>query len=270
LIYMLQNPYANLEKVREKAPLVHHITNWVTISECASMTRSTGALPVMAHAIDEVEEMTGLASALVLNMGTPTRELMEAMTKAGKAANKKKIPVVFDAVGVGATPYRTDAAKQILKDVNINILKGNAGEIGVLAGADAEVRGVESISLEGEIGGLAQALSETTGGTVIATGVVDHVVDSGRIFIVKNGHPFMGKVVGTGCMAASVIAAFASVETDTPQASANALSCYGVAAEVAAEMLTSVGPMNFKANLFDAMSGLNRQQVSRRYRIELI
>src|SRR3989338_2507989 len=122
---------AIFEKVRIGKPLVHHITNWVTIYDCANMTRAFGALPVMAHAREEAAEMAAIASALVLNIGTLTPELVDSMIIAGRSANKKGIPVVLDAVGVGATKLRDNEALRLLKEIKINIIKGNSSAHGL-------------------------------------------------------------------------------------------------------------------------------------------
>ncbi|GAG58704.1 unnamed protein product [marine sediment metagenome] len=140
-----------LRKIKEQRPLVHHITNWVTIYDCANIVRAIGALPVMAHAIEEVEQMTSISSALVLNIGTLTVDLAESMILAGKKANEKNIPVILDAVGAGATDLRTNKAAEILEKVKISVLKGNSSEIGTIAGAEAETKGVEAISVKGNL-----------------------------------------------------------------------------------------------------------------------
>src|SRR5919205_871018 len=137
---------ASLRAMRERKPLVHQITNYVVMNETANVTLALGALPVMAHAREEVEEMTALAGALVLNIGTLSPHWVDAMVAAGRAANERGIPVVLDPVGVGATTYRTDTARRILDEVEVTVLRGNAGEVATLVGADAEVRGVESIA----------------------------------------------------------------------------------------------------------------------------
>ena len=155
---MLQ-AYKTLEKIRKQKPLVHHITNWVTIYDCAHATRCIGALPVMAHAKEEVEQMTGIAQALVLNIGTLTPELVEAMILAGKQANRNSIPVVLDAVGAGATDLRTDKAMEIMDAVHVDVIKGNAGEIATVAGGSAEVKGVESMGVEGDPVAIAKELA---------------------------------------------------------------------------------------------------------------
>jgi hydroxyethylthiazole kinase len=133
-----------LKILREKKPLVHHITNVVTVNDCANITLAIGALPVMAHALEEVEEMVSAADALVLNIGTLTNEQVEAMIKAGKAANRFKVPVILDPVGAGATKLRTQSSKKILEEVKISVIKGNSAEISILAGKGGKIRGVES------------------------------------------------------------------------------------------------------------------------------
>jgi hydroxyethylthiazole kinase len=256
-----------LESLREKRPLIHHITNWVTISECASITRSLGALPVMAHAEEEVEEMVDISGALVLNIGTLTPSLIDAMIKAGKRANQKKIPVILDIVGVGATRLRKESARKILADVKITVIKGNAGEIATLAGAQAEVRGVESMSVEGNTATHAKLLANTEKCTVVATGPEDIITDGKRVFIVKNGHPRMGEVVGTGCMAASVIGAFAAVEADKTLAAACAMMVYGIAGEIAAR--DAKGPGSMLQNMFDAIMLVGRKDILKGARVDV-
>jgi len=255
-----------LAKLREKRPLVHHITNWVTISECASITRSLGALPVMAHAEEEVEEMVGIAGALVLNIGTLTTALVSAMIKAGRQANRNGTPVVLDAVGAGATKLRTSSVKKLLSNVKVSVIKGNAGEIATLAGARAEVKGVESISAGGDPAVFARALAHSESCTVVVTGAEDIVTDGERLFRVKNGHPRMGEVVGTGCMAASVIAAFAAVETDVTLAATYAMAVYGLAGEFAAK--DAKGPGSMKQNMFDCIMALGPEDVRKGARID--
>src|SRR5438874_4184891 len=141
---MTVSPGATLRTLRERNPLVHQITNYVVMNETANATLALGALPVMAHAREEVEEMVGLASALVLNIGTLSPHWVEAMLLAGRAATERGIPVVLDPVGSGATRYRTDTARRILEEVQVTVLRGNQGEIATLVGVDAEVRGVEA------------------------------------------------------------------------------------------------------------------------------
>ena len=258
--------YEILARVREKKPLIHHITNWVSIYECANITRAFGALPVMAHAREESPDMVSIASALVLNIGTLTMDLIESMITAGKQANKLSIPVVLDAVGVGATKLRDEKAFEILDNVDVTIIKGNASEIARLAGEQVVTKGVEATQIEADIESLAGDLARQRSATVVVTGREDVVTDGERVYVVKNGHEMMGAVVGTGCMAASVIGAFTAVENDYAFAAASALACYGIAGERAAAF--SRGPGSFKMNLYDEVYNLDRENIERMINIE--
>ena len=248
-----------LEKVRAERPLVHHITNWVTIYDCANVVRAFGALPVMAHAIEESADMARIANALVLNIGTLTPELVESMIAAGRAANDRLIPVVLDAVGVGATPLRSVKALEIMNGVKIDIIKGNASEIACLAGVSATTRGVEATEVNVDLAETAGRLAEDRGAVVAVTGAEDIVTDGEMTLIVRNGHAMMGSIVGTGCMAGSVIGAFAAVWPDYGRAAAASLACFGIAGERAAAR--SAGPGSFKTNLYDEIWALDRATV---------
>lgn len=251
--------YKILAKVRDDKPLIHHLTNWVTIYDCANIVRVFGALPVMAHAAEEVEEMTGIASALVLNIGTLTPELVDSMIMAGRAANKKGIPVVLDAVGAGATRLRTESALRIIREIKVGVIKGNSAEIGVLAGVEAHVKGVEAMGLSGDPVEVAKKLAGKTKSIVAMTGKRDIVTDGKKTFLCDNGHAMMGSIVGTGCMAASVIASFCAVEKDYAAAAAAALACFGIAGELASKKAR--GPGTFKEGFYDEVYNLDEEKV---------
>ena len=171
------------EKVRSNKPLVHHITNWVTIYDCANMTRAFGALPVMAHAKEESGDMAAIASSLVLNIGTLTPELIDSMIIAGKSANKKGIPVVLDAVGVGATKLRDNEALRLLKEIRIDIIKGNSSEIAKLAGMNVTTRGVESTKVDANLVDVAGNLANKYNSTVVITGKQDIATDGKKVYL---------------------------------------------------------------------------------------
>lgn len=253
--------YSVLERIKSSKPLVHHITNWVTIYDCANITRCVGALPVMAHAIEESGEMTGISQALVLNIGTLTLELVDSMIASGKKANERGIPVVLDSVGAGATRLRTEKVKEILEGVRVSILKGNAGEMGTLAGMSAEVKGVESMGAEGDPTDTAKHLAGKYGLTAVITGKEDIVSDGKSVYRVSNGHDMMGSIVGTGCMLASVIGAFAAVENDYFRAAAFALVCFGIAGELAAEK--AEGPGSYKERFYDELFNLDKEKIEK-------
>jgi hydroxyethylthiazole kinase len=254
---IMQEP---LKTIKETRPLIHHITNWVTIYECANITRAFGALPVMAHAPEECADMTRISSALVLNIGTLTNELIDAMILSAKAANEKKIPVVLDAVGVGATKFRDYMA------ANIDIIKGNYSEIAKLAGEKAQTKGVETTSINADPRKIAQELATSKSCIVVMTGKEDIISNGKKIFVVRNGHELMGSIVGTGCMAASVIGSFAAVNPDHFDAAKDALCYFGIAGELAAEV--SRGPGSFKVNLYDEAFSLTDENAEKMLNFE--
>jgi hydroxyethylthiazole kinase len=255
----------DLRAIRERKPLVHQITNYVVMNETANATLALGALPVMAHAPQEVEEMAAAAGALVLNIGTLSEPWIHGMRLAGIAANRAGVPVVLDPVGAGATTYRTETAKRLLEEVEISVVRGNAAEIATLAGQEAEIRGVESV---GAAAGpeLAQAAARTLGCVASVTGPVDHVSDGERHYAVANGHELLGAVSGTGCMATAMTGCFLAVQPSALEAAAEALVAFGVAAEDAAK--EAKGPGTFHAALYDALAGLDPDTLDARARVE--
>jgi len=241
-------------KLKEQKPLVHHITNFVVMNDTANVTLHLGALPVMAHAVEEVEAMASAAGALILNLGTLTPTWIESMRLAGKAANKRNTPVILDPVGAGATPFRTATARQLITELEVAVVRGNAGEIGALMGAGGEVRGVESTgSLEDPVA-VAREAARAWGAVVALTGKRDLISDSERVLAVENGHEWLTTLTGTGCMATTAVACFTAVESDALMAAAGALAAYGLAAERAAER--AKGPASFKVAFFDELYAL--------------
>lgn len=259
----------SLRRMREQRPLVHQITNFVVMNETANATLALGALPVMAHAPEEVAEMASVAGALVLNIGTLTREWVEAMILAGRAADRAGVPVVFDPVGVGATALRTESAQRILHEVAVAVVRGNAAEVATLAGRTAQIRGVESIGATDDIGELARSAARTLGCTVAVTGPVDAVSDGVTILLVANGHPLLATVSGTGCIASALTGCFAAVAPKQPlRAAAEALVALGVAGEDAAQQ--SRGPGTFHAALYDALYALAPDTVDGRAKVTVV
>jgi hydroxyethylthiazole kinase len=257
----------SLRRLRETKPLVHQITNYVVMNETANATLALGALPVMAHAREEVEEMVAIAGALVLNIGTLSPHWVDAMLAAGRAANEHGVPVVLDPVGAGATTYRTDTAKRILDEVDVAVLRGNAGEVATLVGVDAEVRGVESIGAGGHPGELARTAGARLEVVASVTGPVDHVSDGESVIRISNGHPLLASITGTGCMSTAMTGCFLAVNRDRPlEAAAEALVAFGVAGEDAA--VDAKGPGTFHVNLYDALAALDPATLDARARLE--
>jgi len=175
--------------------------------------------------------------------------------------------VVLDPVGAGATAYRTATARRILDVVGVTVVRGNAGEVATLAGAQAEVRGVESMGAELEAADLARAAARRLGTIVSVTGPVDHVSDGGRVLAVANGHPLLATVTGTGCMSTALTGCFLAGKPGEPlEAAAEALAAFGVAAEDAAA--GAAGPGTFHARLYDALYALDPDTLDGRTRVE--
>ncbi len=255
-----------LERVRNRKPLVHHLTNWVTIYDCANLVKVLGGSPVMAHAREEAAQMSQIASSLVLNIGTLTVDLIEAMKAAGKSANKKGIPVILDVCGAGATALRDKKSFELLKEVRVDIIKGNASEIARIAGLDVRTKGVDAAKVNKDMIRVARGLAVKRDCCVVVTGKEDIVVNEETLFIIKNGDPMMSRIVGTGCMASSAIGTFAAVEKDHARASAAALVCFEVACERAVKI--SQGPGTFKERIYDCLYHLDKKTLNEMQRIE--
>jgi len=265
---ILNSICADLAAMREKKPLVHNITNFVVMNETANVILCIGALPIMSHAAEEVGEMVGIASALVLNIGTLSPEWIDAMELAGRRANEKGIPVVLDPVGAGATRLRTESSKRLLESVRISIVRGNAAEVATLAGIASEVRGVESISVAEGPEDTAQRLAAIYGCTAAVTGPVDVVCDGLRLARISNGHPLLGRVVGTGCMASAMVGSFAAVEPDPFAAAVGGLAAFGIAGEIAARF-SGDRPGTFHTELYNALYALGPDDIRSQARIEI-
>jgi hydroxyethylthiazole kinase len=254
-------------RIREQRPLVHHITNMVVMNDTANMTLAIGASPVMAHALEEVEEMVKLARVLLLNIGTLTPEQVEAMLRAGKRANELGIPIVLDPVGAGATSLRTQSALRLLRELRISALRGNASEIGTLVGAVAETRGVDSISLAEDREVVANRAAREFACTVALTGECDVIADGRRLAWVKNGHPLLAAITGSGCMATTLVAAFLAVEPDAWLAATAGLIAMGLAGEMAAPK--AGGPGTFRAHLLDAVAALDEEAIAHGQKVSM-
>jgi hydroxyethylthiazole kinase len=263
---MTIDPGATLGVIRERKPLVHNITNYVVMNETANAILALGALPVMAHAREEVAEMVGLAGALVLNIGTLSESWIDAMLVAGKAANAGSVPVVLDPVGVGATAYRTETALRLLDEIDVAVLRGNAGEVATLVGVEAEVRGVESVGVGGDSAELAREAARTLGVVASVTGPVDHVSDGERSAAVANGHALLATITGTGCMSTAMTGCFLAAKDDPFEAAAEALVAFGVAGEDAA--VGAKGPGSFHVGLYDALAALDPAALTARAKVE--
>ncbi len=221
----------------------------------------------MAHAPEEVEEMTSLAGALVLNIGTLERDWVKAMIMAGGKANEIGIPVILDPVGAGATRYRTETALEILREVEVSVVRGNASEIMALEGVGG-ARGVDSAHGVEESRQVAVRLAARLGAVLAVTGPVDFVTDGEREMEVANGHPLMGRVTGTGCVSTAMAAAFAAGEKDLAEPVASALACFGLAGELASKETSYPG--TYGVALLDGLARVSPEMLRSEARITVI
>ena len=256
-----------LTKVRQNSPLVHNITNYVVMNYTANALLAAGASPVMAHAIDEVADMAGIAGSLVLNIGTLEEAWIASMIKAGQTATAKGTSVILDPVGVGATALRTGAAKDILSKVRVTVVRGNASEILALGDQAAATKGVDSTHGVESAVETARTMADQLGCIVAITGPEDMVTDGQRAFKVRNGHAMMGQVTGTGCTATAIMGAFLAVDSNDPlAASAAALAYWGLCGEVAAQ--TANAPGSYMIALLDALYTITSEQLNDEAKID--
>ena len=251
--------WADIKAIRKKAPLVHNITNYVVMNSTANALLSLGASPVMAHACEEVEDMTGLAGALVINIGTLSKPWIDAMEKAMLKAGESNIPVVLDPVGAGATGYRTETVLKLLNAAAPQVIRGNASEILASAGAENSTKGVDSTSSSGSALDAAERLSKSYGCTVCISGEKDFIVDGDDRGVIENGHPMMPRVTGLGCTASALCGAFLAVNPSPFEAVSHAMAVMGIAGEIAGEK--STGPGSFQVNFLDALYLISEKDI---------
>ena len=248
--------------LHQTKPLVHHITNYVTVNDCANITLGIGASPVMADAIEEAADIASIADALVLNIGTLNSRTVAAMVAAGKAANAKGIPVVLDPVGVGASAFRNRTTADIIDQVKIAVLRGNISEIKFIAGLASVTKGVDASEADmadtDNAGDIATLLAEKLNCTVVISGAVDIIANGNSVMYVKNGHPMLGNLTGTGCMCSSLIGAFCGAMPHEIFLSAvAAMVSMGIAGELAYAKASALGNGSFHTHLHDVISQLD-------------
>lgn len=258
-----------IENVKAKAPLVHSITNYVTVNDCANVILASGGSPIMADDINEVCDITSICSSLVINIGTLNERTIKSMVAAGKKANELGHPVVFDPVGVGASQLRNETAMMLLKEVKFAVIRGNISEIKFLAGGSSNTQGVDAsvtdaVSAENidSVITLAKAISKTTGAVIAISGASDIVTDSERSYIIKNGHPLMSRITGTGCMLTAVVGSYIGANPDNIlDAAASAFVAMGLCGEKAYEKLCELngGTGTYRVLLIDNISNLDIQ-----------
>ena len=234
---------AAVAAVRVNSPLVHNITNYVVMNNSANALLAIGASPVMAHWVNEMEEMTAIAGALVINIGTLDDKWIEGMIAAGKAANKRGTPIVLDPVGAGATSQRTKAAWEIIDLCHPTIIRGNGSEIMALVDAGIKSKGVDSSASSDDALEAARKLASETGAVVVISGETDYITNGNEVYTVEGGHPIMTSVTGMGCTSTALVGAFAAVEPNAMVAATAAMAVMSLVGERAAANARGNGSM---------------------------
>lgn len=256
---MFQNMFAN---VREKCPLIHNITNYVTVNDCANVLLACGGSPIMSDDKDEVAEITTICGGLNINIGTLNQRTIESMLIAGKKANELNHPVVLDPVGAGASKLRTETAMQLLEEVKFAVIRGNISEIKTLAlgsgttkGVDADVADRVTEENLDDVVAFAKAFAEKTGAVIAITGAIDIVADDKKAYCIRNGHSMMSAVTGTGCQLSAMTAAFVTANPEHPlEAAAAAVAAMGYAGEMAHSRLNEMdGNSTYRNYIIDAI-----------------
>lgn len=257
-------------KVREEAPLVHNITNYVTVNDCANCILAVGGSPIMADDIEEAKDITAVSKALVLNIGTLNKRTIDSMLSSGKTANQLGIPVIFDPVGAGASAFRNETAKKILEQVKLSIIRGNLSEIAFIAGLETNTKGVD-VSKEDEKKDkiqIARKAAREFHCTVAITGKEDVISNGKRTALIRNGHPIMAKVTGTGCMTTAITGAYCGVHTDAFVAAVTGIAAMGIAGELSYEKNQDKGTGSIHIGIIDELSKLNSETIKERIILE--
>lgn len=255
--------------IKERAPLIHNITNYVVMEFTANVLLALGASPVMAHAVEEVEDMCSIANSLVINIGTLSGPWIEGMHNAFEIAKKRKIPIVFDPVGAGATPFRTAVARDFISGCP-TVIRGNASEIAAVSSSmhKPSTKGVESTLTSESVLEAAQTLAQETERIVVVSGEKDYIIGNHNVVVVHNGHPLMPKVIGMGCSATAIIGAFLAVNYSSFLAAAHAMIFIGIAGEIAAKKTQALG--SYRTAFIDAIYGMEKADIQSHLNVEIL
>ncbi len=258
----------DLSLIRKNKPLILHLVNYVAMNDCANVTLALHASPIMTSYEDEIKEIVSKSDSLYINIGTPTRRIIDVIKQACKVANENKKPIILDPVGVGATKARTSFVHYLLKNYEIDVLKGNYGEICSVAGLNNAMKGVDSLEINEKIVlRSCKEIAREYSICVVATGEKDFVVDKNEnAYVVLNGHEMLSMLTGSGCMLGSVIACFLTTQKPL-NACLEGLVVFNVSAEIAAKHANGLG--SFKVRLLDEISNVDTEQIKKLARIKV-
>lgn len=262
-----------IDSIRSKKPLIHNITNYVTVNDCANAVLAIGASPIMADDICEAEDITSISSALVINIGTLNQRTIESMLSSGRKANELGIPVIFDPVGAGASKMRNEAAETILSNVKVSVVRGNLSEISFVAGMGSSSKGVdvsENDIISRNSTEIAESAAQKLGCVIAITGETDIITDGKRTAEISNGHKMLSQVTGTGCMTTALVGAFLGAVEDAFTAAAGGVAAMGIAGEIAFVTAGDKGTGSFHIAVIDAISILTKNVFLERAKINEI
>ena len=265
-----------LNRLKNKKPLIHNITNYVTVNDCANILLAIGASPIMADDLKESADITSIASALVINIGTLNERTIESMIASGKKANELNIPVVLDPVGAGASLFRNETTKRILEEIKISVLRGNMSEIKFIAGLESETKGVDAsesdLKSDSDEGiRVAKSLAKRFNCTVAITGVCDIVSDGEKFVTIENGTKMLSNVTGTGCMTTAWVGGYlgaCETKEDLFIAAISGIISMGICGEIAEERAGNIGLGSFHMAIIDAVSNLDEENLLNRSKIK--
>ncbi len=261
-----------LKNVREKGPMIHNITNYVTVNDCANILLACGASPIMADDEEEVAEITSICSGLNINIGTLNKRTINSMLIAGKKANELGHPQVLDPVGAGASRFRTQTALKLLEELKFSVIRGNISEIKTLALGSGTTKGVDAdladkVTEENldEVVAFVKAFAGKTGAVVAVTGAIDIVADDKKAYCIRNGHPMMSSITGTGCQLSAMTAAFITANPDhILEAAAAAVSVMGYAGQIAYSRLGEMdGNATYRNYIIDAIYNMTPEMLEK-------
>ncbi len=270
--------FEELENVRKKCPLIHNITNYVTVNDCANIVLACGASPIMADDADEVADITSICGGLNINIGTLNSRTIESMLTAGKKANELGHPVVLDPVGAGASRLRTETALRLLKELKLTVIRGNISEIKTLASGSGTTKGVDADISDrvteddlDEAVAFVKAFAKAAGAVIAVTGAIDIVADADTAYCIRNGHAMMSSVTGTGCQLSAMTAAFVTANPDRPlEAAAAAVSAMGLAGETAhARLGKADGSASYRNYIIDAIYNMTPEVLEKGAKYEV-
>ena len=268
------------ENVRKTHPLVHNITNYVTVNDCANILLAAGAAPIMADDIAEVKEITGICNSLAVNIGTLNERTIASMFEAGKEATCLGHPVILDPVGVGASALRTETALRLIDEIGFTVIRGNISEIKTIAkgtgttrGVDADVSDTVTEDNLADVVSFVKEVSRDKKAVISVSGAIDIVADVDKAFVIRNGHPMMSDITGTGCMLTALTAAYCGANPGDPlDAAAASVAAMGVCGEIAYRKTMEIkgGTGSFRMMLIDAVSNLDTETFSKKIKVEIM